>query len=55
MPITLNTSGRCPHCGAIVTNIEGRRRTKQQLAATHEKTCPGLHRGEKPTTEEVTE
>ena len=41
----LNTSGRCERCGAKVSNIEGRRRTREQLAETHYDTCPGVTRG----------
>lgn len=48
--VEFNTAGRCSHCGGVVQNVEGRRRTVSQLATIHGESCPGvLRRKQKET------
>ena len=37
-----NSSGRCAYCSGIVSNVDGRRLTREQLAEIHRRSCPGV-------------
>lgn len=39
-----DSRGRHKLCGAIVENIEGRRLTRERLAAIHDESCPAVMR-----------
>jgi hypothetical protein len=49
MTINSNTH-RCSYCYGLVRNVEGRRKTIEQLTTIHNETCPGARRGRKETT-----
>lgn len=39
--MALNSNSVCDSCRGRVTNIEGRRKSIEQLTETHNRSCPG--------------
>ena len=46
--MSLNTSGRCDHCGGTVRNGAGKRLSIPALTERHNESCPGLNRRRTP-------